>query len=224
MTYPLDKLGLINQGLALCGDNLCNVVEDGSDEWTVGSAAYEAAIEYLLDQHDWKGLTIAKTLVRSGTPSDDTFTDAYAKPPDCIHLIWVRLDDQPVIYQILANQIVLNSTGSPTAVPGTTPGVVTAKWVSSTNADIAKETLSRTFMSALLAFTRAGIYGGLHEDAGSEQAWMKIGEGLLQKARTRSDQEAPKRSLFNNRMRAARRVRRPWPPVSNEWGGTGSPG
>jgi hypothetical protein len=164
------------------------------------------------------------TLQRSGTPTDDTFSDAYAKPADCIHLILVRLNDRPVIYQILNNQIALNASGQQGAPPGTTPGVVTVKYVSSTDADIAQSKLSRTFMTALHAFTRAGIYGGLHEDTGAEMEWMKIGEGLLQKARTRTDQEAPKRSLFNNRMRAARRIRRPWPPVSNEWGGNGIPG
>lgn len=224
MTFPLDKLGLINQALALCGDNLCNVVEDGSDEWTVGSAAYEAAIEYLLDQHDWKGLTTVATLQRAGTPTDSTFTDAYSKPPDCIHVIWVRLNDRPLVYAILDNQIALNASGDPGVPAPATPGTVTLKYVSSTHADVSQGRLARTFMTALLAFTRAGIYGGLHEDVPSELQWQKIGAELLQQARTRSDQEAPKRSMYNNRMRAARRIRRPWPPVSNEWGGSGSPG
>lgn len=224
MTFPLDKLGLINNALALSGDNLCNAANDGSDEWTVGSAAYETAVEYMLDQHDWKGLTIVKTLTRAGTPSDPLFTDAYNKPSDLIHLIWIRLDDRPNVYAILNNQIVLNASGEPPVPAGTTPGVVTAKYVSSTDADPAKSKLSRTFMTALLAFTRAGIYGGLHEDGVSEEKWMAVGEKLLQSARTRGDQEAPKRSFFNNRMRAARRIRRPWPPVSNEWGGSGVPG
>ena len=224
MTFPLDKLGLINQALALCGDNLCNVVDDGSDEWTVGSAAYEAAIEYMLDQHDWKGLTNVVTLNRTGDSPDDTFTDAYAKVANSIHLIWVRLDDVPTIYAIIGDQICLNASGQPPIPPGTTPGVVTAKFVMATNADPSLGKLSRTFMSGMLAFVRAGIYGGLHEDPQSEQFWMKAGEELLQQARTRTDQEAPKRSFFNNRMRATRRIRHPWPPVSNEWGGTGEPG
>jgi len=224
MTYPLDKLGLINQALALSGDNLCNVVQDGSDEWTVGSAAYEAAMEYMLDQHNWKGITDVVTLPRAGTPNDPTFTDAYAKPAGCIHLIWVRLNDRQCIYTILGDQICINAAGEPGGPPGTVPGTVTAKCVFTTNADLANGHLSRTFMTGLLAFVRAGIYGGLHEDPASEQAWMKVGEGILRQARTRSDQEAPKRSFFNNRMRAARRIRRPWPPVSDEWGGTGIPG
>ena len=80
------------------------------------------------------------------------------------------------------------------------------------------------FMSALLAFVRAGIYGGLHEDTVTEMKWMEVANGILKDARARSDQEEPKRAMFNHRITAARRIRRPWPPVSNEWGGTGSPG
>lgn len=224
MTFPLAKLDLMNQALLLSGNNPCNVVADGSDEWNVGSAAYEAAIEYMLDQHNWKGITDVATLQRTGAPDDDTFTDAYAKPAGCIHLIWVRLNDLPANYAILGDQVIINAAGEPPIPPGVTPGVVTAKCVFSTNTDIAKGHLSRTFMTALLAFTRAGIYGGLNEDTAAELKWMEIGNNLLQQARTRSDQEAPKRSFFNNRMRAARRIRRPWPPVSDEWGGAGTPG
>lgn len=228
MAFPLDKLGLLNQALALSGDNLCNAVEDGSDEWTVGSAAYEAAIEYMLDQHDWKGLTNVVTLNSTGiAPTDDQFDTAYAKPPDCIHVIWVRLNDLPVVYQILANQIVLNATGVAPgqAIPaGTIPGTATLKYVSSTNANPASGTLTRTFMTALLAFTRAGIYGGLHEDPETEMKFTALGDRLLQQARTRSDQEQPKRAPFNSRISAARRVRRPYPAIPTGWGGTGSPG
>lgn len=249
MTFPLDKLGLLNQALQLCGDNTINTYNDGSDEWNVASAAYEAAIEFMIEDHGWKGLTNIVQVQRAGPSPDDQFADAYNKPTDCVHLIWVRLslsglssDDTATVYRIIGNQICLNANGSPPsdnssagdfsedfspdfAIGSTaTLGTVTVKYVSNANLNPANGYLTRKFMSALLAFVRAGIYGGLHEDTVTEMKWMEVANGILKDARARSDQEEPKRAMFNHRITAARRIRRPWPPVSNEWGGTGSPG
>jgi hypothetical protein len=48
--------------------------------------------------------------------------------------------------------------------------------------------------------------------------WL-AGEQMLQRARTRYDQQKPKRQFFNSRITAVRRIRRPWPPVGiNQWG------
>jgi hypothetical protein len=231
MTWPLDKLSLINSQLALCGDNLVPAADDGSDEWNVGSAAYETAIEYMFDSHDWKQITTVITLNSTGkVPADDQFDTAYAKPADCIHVIWVRINDLPVVYQILNNQIVLNATGvAPgVAIPtGTTPGVATMKYVSSSppgaaGAPAAK--MLRTFMTALQRFVMSGIYRGLHEDIGTARGEEQAAMALLAEARRRSDQEQPKRAAFNSRISASRRVRRPYPSVPTGWGGTGSPG
>jgi len=230
MTYPLDKLGLINQALALSGDNQCNVAEDGSPEWRIGSAAYEAAYEYMLDQHNWKGITNFATLqLLNQMPPDPNYLWAYAKPPDCIHLILVRQNNLPCKYRLVGNLILVGWLTQeigppPPPQPQPAPPTLTIYYVSSTNANPANGALSRTFMTALLAFTRAGIYGGLHEDEASERIFMQMGESILQRARTRSDQEQPKRAMFNSRIRAARRMRMPWPPVSDEWGDTGAPG
>jgi hypothetical protein len=225
MVWPTSKLDLINECLALAGDEQCNNAEDGSDEWKCGSAGYEMGIEYLSADHNWNFATIAGVLITSDiAPTDDYFTNAYDKPPDLIHLVWVRLDDQPVVWQILKNQIVLNAFGTlPGQVPpsNATQGVVTAKWVSSTKLP---EQAGRHFMTALKMYTMAGIYRGLHEDLAESALMEKRGEAMLAKAKTRSDQEQPKRSLFNSRLYAARRVRRPWPAIPTGWGGTGSPG
>jgi hypothetical protein len=48
-------------------------------------------------------------------------------------------------------------------------------------------------------------------------------------ARTRYDQQKPKRQFFNSRIGAVRRIRRPWPQAGiNNWGsgsgGGGTPG
>ncbi len=217
MTWPLQKIDLINQALALTGNNLVQVADDGSDEWLVGSAAYEASIEYMFESHNWSGITAIATpnkvaLPANPTPGDTDFTDAYYMPPDCAHLIWVRIDETPVVTVIVGNQIWLNATGAV---------IVTAKYVSTANPDIASGNLTRTFMLALLAFVRAGIYAGLEEDSKKEQSQIQLGYKLLMEAKTRSDQQQGKRNCWNSRMAMARRGRRPWPQQPPPWGGTG---
>lgn len=209
MTWPLDKLTLINQQLSLTGNNLVNTAEDGSNEWQVCSDAYEAALPYMLENGDWKFGTLVATLTHAGDSSDPLYDDAYAKPQDCLHLIWVRLNDRPTDYQILNNQVAINAGG----------GIVTAKYVRQPG----PEQVTPTFMQALGLFIRAGIYRGLHEDGVAADREEAKAEALLQRARTRADQEQPKRAAFNSRLSAARRVRRPWMPTPRGWTGTGNP-
>lgn len=250
MTWPIDKLGLINQQLALCGDNPVAAADDGSDEWTVASAAYENAFEYMLDGHDWKQVTIVKVLQPTGqAPSDPEFDTAYAKPADCAHIIWVRQYMQPtgtvvttgtgrsITYQVLNNQLVVNNYNQPPGSPpppSVTPISIEMKYVSSNPPGIivngvaqptsAGAQMLRTFMTALGRFVMAGIYRGLHEDIPSAQATEREAMAMLSEAKARSDQEQPKRAMFNSRLVASRRVRRPWPQIPPGWSGTGIPG
>lgn len=224
--WPVSKLDLINRALSQLGDNLCNVAEDGSDEWNTASPAYEEALPRMMEAREWKSATIVAVGNASTTPpTDDQFDTAIVKPADLIHLIWVRLNDLPIVYQILNNQIVLNQFGQAPGIPppsGATPGVVTIKYVSMNNAD---PTLSTpTFVSCLQAYVMSGIYRGLHEDTVNADKMLAMAEALLQQASTRSDQEQPKRAMFNSRISASRRVRRPFPQVPTGWGGTGIPG
>ena len=59
--------------------------------------------------------------------------------------------------------------------------------------------------------------------AEADKMWQ-AGELYSQRARTRYDQQKPKRAFWNSRITAARRVRRPWPPSPVGWGGSGIPG
>lgn len=209
--WPLDKLAVINSCLAISGDNLVSVADDGSTEWNTASEGYEAAIPYMIEGHDWKFGTLVSTLTPAGNvPTDPLFDTAYAKPQELLHLIWARLGDVPVNYQVLNNQIVVARRGSNAAV--------TAKYVRQPG----PEQVTPTFMMALRAFVMSAIYRGLHEDAQEgDKLWAK-GEQFLAAARTRSDQEAPKRAPFNSRVRAARRSRGTLPVSPFGWGGTGS--
>lgn len=223
--WPVDKLTLMNSALALTGDNLVSVADDGSDEWNVCSPAYERALGLMIEDHSWNFTTVViANLAPSATaPADDQFDTAYNFPEDCLHLIWVRLNDTPTYYSILANQIVLNAQGGPPPpTPPVTPGTVSIKYVSSTNADVVNGT--PIFVVALQSFVMSGIYRGLHEDTTEADKLWQAGETYLQRAKTRHDQQKPKRALWNSRITAARRIRRPWPPTPTGWGDTGIPG
>lgn len=214
--WPIDKLTLCNSALAATGNNLVNVADDGSDEWAVCSPAYERALAFMLEDHGWVHATkVNPNLAASPTaPADDLFDTAYPIPADCLHLIWVRQNDQPAIYGILAGQIVVRAAGL--------PGSLSIKYVSTDNSDATEAT--PTFIAALEEFVMARIYRGLHGDTAAADKSEQKAMTILQRAKTRSDQQKPRTALFNSRLRTARRMRRPWPADPGTWGGTGVPG
>lgn len=234
--WPTDKLSLINLQLDVSGQNPVAVADDGSEEWRVASAAYEQAFEYALDSHDWKQCTNVITLNSTGAaPVDDKYDTAYAKPADCVHVIWVRaavfgsappdIAEMPAIYCILNNQICVRTFGlgsTPTIkmkyVSSSPPGLV-VNGVQQPNSG-ADQQMLRTFMTALGRFVLAGIYRGLNKDLGAARAEEAAAMKLLQEARTRADQEAPKRAPFNSRLAYARRQPRPDRSTPYRWGNT----
>jgi len=229
--WPVDKLGIINSALLGTGDNTVNVADDGSDEWNVCSSAYETALAYIMEGHSWGFATQVATLQPSPiAPTDNAWDTAYPLPADLVHLIWVRINQgsasdtgQPCLYDILQGQLVVNAQGGPPPPPAAvTPSIITIKYVTNNYADPTLAT--PTFAMALQTYVMSGIYRGLHEDSTEADRTYQAAEAILQQARTRYDQQKPKRSFFNSRITAARRVRRPWPPVGNDsWGGSGTP-
>lgn len=197
MTFPVDKLQLIQDACEQTGDYVPQVAEDGSEEWAKGSTAYEMALPYAIEGADWKFGTKIETLTRQGGSVDSDYDDAYAKPTDLLHLIWVRLNDLPLAdYKIVDNKILLTSDS----------GVVTIKSVKAP--DITAVT--PTFAMAMRSFVMSGIYRGLHgDDAKADKMWAAA-EQFLRQAAARSDQEQPKRAMFNSRVLQARRTRRPY--------------
>lgn len=236
--WPVDKLSLVNRALALTGNNLVAVLEDGSDEYAVASPAYEDALAVLTEQHGWGWATQVQTLTPSPTaPADTAWDTAYPLPPDLIHLIWVKINQntadpqtaqlsQATLYDILNGQLVLNAQGGPPPpTPPASPAIVTIKGVFNVANDVTAGT--PLFVRALMTYVMSGIYRGLHQDLTEADRLFAAAAAMSQEARTRFDQQKPKRALLsgNSRITAARRVRRPWPQVGNDsWSGSGIPG
>lgn len=223
--WPLQKIDLINSALSQTGDNLVATADDGSDEWNTCSPAYERALAAMSEAHPWSWCTDMRVLQPAANkPDDDQFDTAYNLPSDLVHLTLVRINDMPCVWDLLNGQLVVNAMGGPPPPPvGTvTPGVVTIKGIFATDADVVFST--PMFVVALQAFVMAGIYRGLHEDVAEAGVMEKTAVALLSEAKARHDMQKPKRAMFNSRIRAARLIRRPWPPVPGGWSGTGGPG
>lgn len=189
------RLEVINSCLLQTGQNVFNNADDGSREWNVCAAAYDGAVEHLLDEHDWKfGTTIVEVSTRTGDSPDLAYEDAYSKPDGCLHVIWVQdTGGNTLDWRIVGNQILVTEDGGilvkfvqepdPTEWPG-------------------------LFTKALKHFVMAGIYRGLAHDAVSARAEEKSGEFYLGKARPRNDSEEPGRAKFISGLASARRTRR----------------
>jgi hypothetical protein len=122
--WPLDKLDLINSALAQTADNLVAAADDGSDEWNCCSPAYERALAYCIEQHSWRWTETVVTLQpAANVPSDDMWDTAYNLPGDLVHLVWVRIADNPAVYELMMGppgnsgptgvQLVCNAKGGP---------------------------------------------------------------------------------------------------------------
>jgi hypothetical protein len=244
--WPLAKLDVIQSALAATGDNQPSVANDGSDEWNTASPAYERWLAYMMATHSWGYATQTVVLQPSPTPPQDTdFDTAYPIPSDCVQVIWVKIADLTSNPNSVSNQpalglwkvagtptgpvIVINAQGGPPPPnPPVTPAQVTMYYVSNSGALCDVTSGTPIFVVALQQFVCGGIYQGLHEDPATANSEYQAARGLLQEARSRYDQQKPKRQFFNSRITAARRIRRPWPAVGiNNWGsgsGGGTPG
>jgi hypothetical protein len=241
--FPIDKLTLLNSALVSCGDNTIAVADDGSDEWNVCSPAYDRGLGFAMESHSWGYAALVVTLQPSPTaPSDTDWDTAYPIPSDLVHIVWLKINQdvndpvsqttaQPVLYDIMGTPtgpvIVCNAQGGPPPPPaGTvTPSTIMLKYISNSGPLTDVQNGTPTLILALQSFVMSGIYRGLHEDtAEGDKMWM-AGERMLQLARTRYDQQKPKRQFFNSRIEASRRVRRPWPQIGIDgWSNSGIPG
>jgi hypothetical protein len=210
--WPLSKIEIINSALAQTGDNLVNVADDGSVEWTACSPAYERALAAATEAHPWAWVTNFRTLQPAGNaPADTRYDTAYNLPPDLVHLILVRVNDRRCIWDLQDGQLVVNAQGGPPPPnPPATPYPLTIKGIFSTSSDPANGT--PTVVLALERFVMSGIYRGIKKDNAEAGRMFAEAMQILEAAKTRHDQQKPKRAMFISRLRRARWTRRPdWP-------------
>lgn len=188
----VDKLNMINTALSLTGNNEVNTEEDGTEEWRVGSAAYESAIKTLLGSHDWNFGTKIVALNRVGGSDDEDYEDAYAKPANTLGLAWVKVDNYPADWKILGNKVLVNASSG-----------VKAKIVLQPEPD----EMPSLFIEALTCLVKAGCYEGLNEDPGEARNQRAEAKMHLDMAKHRTDREAARRPAFVSRMKAVRNKR-----------------
>jgi hypothetical protein len=221
--WPLSKTEIINSALSQTSDNLVATADDGSEEWNAASPAYERGLAYVCESHPWGWTTDVRKLVPSPTPPNDRqFDTAYPLPADLVHLIMVRMNEVPCIWDIENNQIVVNAQGGPPppSLP-TTPLPVTIKGIFSTNSDPTFAT--PTVVLVLQMFVMSGIYRGLHSDTAEADKVWSAAMAMLAQAKARHDMQKPKYAIFNSRYTAIRRSRKPWRQTPYGWSGTGNP-
>lgn len=189
-----DKLGIINTCLGLTGNELVNTEEDGSDEWTIGSIAYEAGVSYLLASHDWKFETDIVTLQRLGDSDEDHYDDIYRKPQNCLGLTWVKQADFPLDWKIIGNNVYTSRSGNEAVKAKVVLRGDPSAW-------------NPLFVQALYALTKSGIYAGLNEDQEAAGAQEEKAQGYLAQARSRTDREDKPRPVYKSRILARRRGR-----------------
>lgn len=187
------KLSIINTCLLLKGEHPVNVEDDGSDEWNICSAAYEQGVAHALEDHDWKFGTAIETLTRVGDSDDEDFDDEYSKPNGCLHVIWVRVDNVPTPYKIMGGNIQISADTAPTCKFVQEPG---------------PEDWPAMFVSAINEYVFYGIESGIKKNQSVADGHLAKAHEFLQRAKTRTDQQEPKRALFKTRHRTARQARR----------------
>lgn len=191
----IDKLSVCNDELLLCGQNPVATAEDGSPEWNCTSAAYETAVEYLIDKANWKFATAIEDVdERTGDSADADYADEYALPTGWLHLISVK--DQggtDLDWKLVGNRVLVNCDAG-----------ITVKIVQ----DVLPNQWSGLFAAAVRGFVRAGIYRGLLKNPAEARAEQTRAEAIITEARPRIDSQEPARAKFVSSLAAARRNRR----------------
>lgn len=187
------KLEIIHDAAIAVGLTPPAVEYDGSDEWTMGSTAFDRKLPVILARHTWNFATTTALLGRLGDSPVEPWTDQFQRPPDCLQLIGVADPDTGagIAYTILDNTILANQT------------TARAHYVRLPS----EETWAPLFREAMVVAVEAAFYRSMdeHDAAARRDQYF---EAILGMAATRTDQQAPKRALLRSGVREARSTRR----------------
>jgi hypothetical protein len=187
------KLEIINSAAIATGHLPVAVEFDGSDEWTIGDAAFERALPTTLARHNWPFAKKTAALARTGDSTLYGFTDKFSRPTDILQALSVTDttwgSTVPWVYKDGAIHAAQNA------------GLI--EYIAAP----AYEAWPPLFVETMRLFVEAAFYRAreAHQVA---QAREQRAEMMLQEAASRGDQETGKRALFRSRIREARAVRR----------------
>lgn len=210
-----DELSIINDALVDCGYEPVTIADgDNSDEWLVGKRAYDRFLPVVMARHDWKFRTRLTTLSRQGTSTFPGLTDIYSKPSDCMHIMtcWdTALGQQVQAYpQYYVREFRITVPKFDYKLIGDQIHCVAPDGVSclylpwpANDAD-----MPALFREALVQMMVAFMQRGMNDDREKGGDALKLSEMMLQDARSRTDNQEPRRALFVPRMQQVRRNRR----------------
>lgn len=213
-TLVSDKLNLINQALTNTANNNVNVADDNSDEWRIASSAYDEWVPSLLYSHDWKFATqFSASLSRIGDSIYPGFSDVYEKPGDCLYLQNVyRTDLAQLVIPSLAYGMPEEDTRPPDLeyrlvqdqIHCVAPNGATAIY---TPFPVGSQPWSIGFLASLRLYVETACLRGLNEDYAEAANREKRADAVLALAKSRNDQEEPRRVLFRSTVLERRRRR-----------------
>lgn len=209
-----DKLSIINSALISISRGPVAVADDNTPEWIYGSEAYERALPAMLSKRDWKFQTAVSACTRVGASSVPGFSDIYAKPAHCLHLIaaystttagqvtversyWYSREKLSVPrfdYRMIGDQIHCAE-----------PDGVTALYV---QAPLTDKEWHPAFREALVETMIAMLERSLNRDTDAAKLAIAMAAGALDEASSRTDNQEPRKAAFRTQIRAARRLRR----------------
>jgi len=197
------RTSIITECLTLTGNNQYGAVDDGTPEWNIPAAAFEAGVEWLTDEHDWNFATELAEITADldGTdviaPSDVNFTYRHSRPSAALHIVKVMDEGgtkltEETDYRIVGNKIFANADPILTEYivepdPDDWPGL---------------------FTKAIRHCVYAGIYRGLNKDAAAAQKEEIAAERTMGKSRPRTDLQEPGKARFVSTLSTARSTRR----------------
>lgn len=196
------RISILRECLTLTGNNLYGSVDDGSPEWNISTAAFDAGVRWLYDEHNWnfaKEISAAIEADVNGSddiiaPADPNFAYRFSRPDGSLHIIKVmdegggKLSDYRIVgNKIYANAdtIIVESVVEPD--PDDWPGL---------------------FTKALTHAVMGGIYRGLNKEAQSAQREEVAAERTMGKSRPRTDMQEPGKARFISTLATARSRRR----------------
>lgn len=207
----LDKLTVVNNALIATGNEPVTT-DDGSAQWIAASTAYDRMLPLVLYKHNWKFQTSTLQLPRLGASTYPGYSDIFQKPVDCLHLEnvwrtdlaaimppqygwlgvgWTAVMPPALDYKIIGDQIHCAA-----------PNGVTALYVINSVAAIAA---NPGFIETLTREVESLLYQGLNEDKDGAVATKKLAAEEIGEARSKTDQESPRRAAFRSSFLERRR-------------------